>query len=74
MRTQRPLAGTPISQGVKPFHQFIKQVTLFRHAFLLVLSSPFTRSFSSARCLGDKSAISSLSYSVNNQNSGPPLQ
>jgi len=51
-----------------------KQVTLFSHVFLLVMSSPFTRPFSSAHCLGDKSAISSLPYSVKNQNSGPPLQ
>ncbi|MGC2460752.1 MAG: hypothetical protein WA446_07255 [Steroidobacteraceae bacterium] len=59
--TQGSLTGTPISQGVNSLRHFIKQVTLFLHDFFLTLSSSFTRSLDAARCLGVKSAISSLS-------------
>ena len=74
MGAQRSLTSTLIRQGIKAFRQFRKQVTLLVSCLCLVFNSPFTSSFRAVRCLGVRSDISSLSYNVNSQNSGPPLQ
>ena len=74
MRPKSSFARTLISQSVKPFHQLIEQIALLSDVLRLAFSSSLMRSFNASRCLGVKSAISSLSYSVNSQNSGPPVQ
>jgi hypothetical protein len=74
IRAQRSLSRTLGFQGIKSLVQFAKQITLLGYDFLLAFNSAFTRSLNSARCLGVRSDISSLSYNVNSPNSEPPAQ
>ena len=78
---QRTLALPRLRKRRHSLAQLCKQIALgcaldrhLRfHVDLLDSSSAFSIAFSALRCLGAKSAISSLSYSVYNQNCTPVI-